>query len=416
MSGTVSMPWMDKAPARALVAALGAGGARVRFVGGCVRDALIGREPVDIDLATTEPPETVLGRLKAAGIKAVPTGLAHGTVTAVIDHEPYEVTTLRRDVATDGRHAVVAYTDDWQADAERRDFTINAIYADPDGALFDPVGGVADLAAQRVRFVGDPGRRIAEDYLRVLRYFRFHARFGGGMPDEAALAACAAARNSLGRLSAERVAAELLKLLGLEDPMPGLGPMRATGVLAALVPEVVAPDRLVRLVAIEEDLGLADAVRRLGSLLPDATAANGVGQRLKLSNADKARLVAMHALAPTILPDMTVRAMRRWLHAVGSRGFADLVLLHWAAGTGHGDDAAWRTALSIGRSWTPQRLPVKGEDLVAAGMAAGPDVGVKLAEVERWWVDQDFRPDRAACLAEIKRLVATSGTASEGQA
>lgn len=413
MSGSVRMPWMDRPPVRALVAALEVGGVRVRFVGGCVRDALVGLVPADIDLATPELPETVLDRLKAAGIKAVPTGLAHGTITAVVDHQPYEVTTLRRDVETDGRHAVVAYTDDWRADAARRDFTINAIYADADGVLFDPEGGVADLAAQRVRFVGEAEQRIAEDYLRVLRYFRFHARFGGGVPDAGALAACAAARNGLGRLSAERVAAELLKLLGLADPMPGLGPMIETGVVAALVPEVIAPDRLVQLVAIEQDLGTADAVRRLGALLPDATAARAVGLRLKLSNADKARLIAMHAEAPTILPDMTVRAMRRWLHGVGNRGFADLVLLRWAAETGRGNDAAWQTALAIGRSWTPQRLPVKGEDLVSVGVPAGPEMGRHLLDIERWWIDQDFRPNRAACLAEIKRRLAEAGPAPE---
>jgi poly(A) polymerase len=400
----IVMPWARTPAAEQVVAALQAGGAHVRFVGGCVRDAIMGKVPSDIDIATPEPPETVIARLDAAGIKAVPTGIAHGTVTAIADHQPFEVTTLRRDVETDGRRAVVAYTDDWREDAARRDFTMNAIYADPDGTLFDPVGGQADLAAGHVRFVGNAHQRIAEDYLRVLRFFRFHARFGRGAPEPSALAACAAARDRLGRLSAERVAAELLKLLALDDPMAGLGPMVETGVLGALVPEAIEIARLEGLLRIEADLFRTDAVRRLGALLPDEEAARAVGTRLKLSNADKARLVAMHAIVPALAPDMAVRAMRRWLYSVGVQTFSDLVLLRWAADPERGHDVAWRTALAIAESWTPVRLPVKGEDLVAAGIAPGTEVGRLLDEVERWWMDQDFRPDRAACLAEIGRL------------
>ena len=405
----IVLPWASDGAASRVVAALGAGGATVRYVGGCVRDAILGLVPADIDIATPEPPETVMERLAAAGIKVVPTGLAHGTVTAVADRRPFEVTTLREDVETDGRHARVAYTGDWRADAARRDFTMNAIYADPDGSLFDPVGGRADLAAGRVRFVGDAGERIAEDYLRVLRFFRFHARFGKGPPEAAALDACRAATAGLSRLSVERVAAETLKLLALDAPLKGLEPMAECGVLAALLPEAVDFARLAGLVRIEADLFRADAVRRLGALLADAAAAEAVGTRLKLSNADRARLVAMHGIVPAIAPDMAVRTMRRWLHAVGRETFCDLVLLRWAADPERGNDVAWRTALAIAESWTPQRLPLNGQDLIAVGVAPGAEMGRRLADMEAWWVNEDFRPGRAACLAELRRRLSAGG-------
>src|SRR3954471_3609194 len=245
-------PWRSRAGMRKLLGALGADAGETRYVGGCVRDTLLGLEVNDVDLATRLTPETVIARLGKAGIKAVPTGLAHGTITAVIGGAPVEVTSLRRDVATDGRHAIIAYTEDWREDAARRDFTINALLADPKtGELFDYFRGQQDLEAHRVRFIGEPLSRIAEDHLRILRFFRFHARFGAGAPDAAALEACAARAGDLMALSRERIADELLKLLALPDPAPTVALMVARSILAPVLPEIRSAERLAALVAAE---------------------------------------------------------------------------------------------------------------------------------------------------------------------
>ncbi|WP_312490768.1 CCA tRNA nucleotidyltransferase, partial [Sphingomonas sp.] len=277
-----TMPWADRDDLIALAATLEA-----RFVGGAVRDSLLGHAVADIDLATPLSPDIVIERVRACGFKPVPTGIAHGTITAVLPDGPVEVTTLRRDVSTDGRHAVVAFTDDWREDAARRDFTMNALYADPrTGALFDYFGGLDDLKAGRVRFIGDPVQRIAEDHLRILRFFRFHARFGQTI-DEAGLAACTARANDLMALSRERIAAELLKLLVAARAVPVVALMVERGILRAVIPEIDAAsaDRLATLAERERTAGVApDAIRRLAALLPPQ-AAEAVGARLKLSNA-----------------------------------------------------------------------------------------------------------------------------------
>src|SRR5947208_3318708 len=262
-------PWIDEPATRTLLAALAQAGIKARFVGGCVRDALLGRPIADIDLATPARPEDVAAVLGKAGIKVVPSGIAHGTVTAVVPPGHDEITTLRRDVEADGRHARVAFDADWAGDAARRDFTINAIYLDPDGTLHDPVGGLADLAAGRVRFVGEPATRIAEDVLRVLRYYRFAARFGGGNGNPAARAACRAAVPLLPKLSAERVAQELTGLLGVANPVPALRMMAEDGVLAAILPEALIHgatqlDRLENLIALEPE---PEPLRRLAALI-----------------------------------------------------------------------------------------------------------------------------------------------------
>jgi poly(A) polymerase len=282
-----------------------AGGADcVRFVGGCVRNAVIGRPIADIDLATTLPPAEVTAALKAAGVRAVPTGVEHGTVTAIYKHQPIEVTTLRRDVETDGRRAVVAFTTDWREDAERRDFTLNALYARRDGTLFDPTGhGVADARAGRIVFVGDPLMRLREDHLRSLRFFRFLAWYGRGEPDAAAIAAVIALKDQVAILAAERISAELLKLLAAEDPRAAARLMHATGVLPAVLPGPLDLDRLEALVEIELSLGETDALARLAALLPDDQAeAVRSAERLRLSNAERDRLAAALAPAPQILP------------------------------------------------------------------------------------------------------------------
>jgi len=283
-------PWMVEPATLAVLGALSVGGVEARFVGGSVRDALLGRPIGDIDIAAEAPPERVTELLEKRGIKVVPTGIAHGTVTAVIGTPPrhFEITTLRRDVETFGRRARVAFDADWAADAARRDFTINAIFLDPDGTIHDPVGGLADLQTRRIRFVGDPATRIAEDVLRLLRYYRFEARFGTGGGDPQARAACRAAAHLLPQLSAERVAQELVKLLETPDPIPALRMMQEDGGLTVILPEAGRLDRLQRMIAIEPD---PDPLRRLAALIEvDATGADAVAKRLHFSNAWRDRL------------------------------------------------------------------------------------------------------------------------------
>jgi poly(A) polymerase len=385
-----------------------AGGADcVRFVGGCVRNAVIGRPIADIDLATTLPPAEVTAALKAAGVRAVPTGVEHGTVTAIYKHQPIEVTTLRRDVETDGRRAVVAFTTDWREDAERRDFTLNALYARRDGTLFDPTGqGVADARAGRIVFVGDPLMRLREDHLRSLRFFRFLAWYGRGEPDAAAIAAITALKDQVATLAAERISAELLKLLAAEDPRAAVRLMHATGVLPAVLPGPLDLDRLEALVEIELSLGETDALARLAALLPDDQAeAARSAERLRLSNAERDRLAAALAPAPQILPGLSPPAARVWIYRLGRQAFRDRTKLNWAA-AGGGSPEAWRALLAIAEGWSPPALPVGGADVLAAGAPKGPKVGEALRAIEAWWIEGDFTADRAAALARLKELVA----------
>ncbi|MGE7206615.1 CCA tRNA nucleotidyltransferase [Sphingomonas sp. NPDC019816] len=373
-----TMPWADRDDLIALAATLEA-----RFVGGAVRDSLLGHAVADIDLATPRSPETVIARVRDSGFKAVPTGIAHGTITAVLPDGPVEVTTLRRDVSTDGRHAVVAFTDDWREDAARRDFTMNALYADPrTGALFDYFGGLDDLKAGRVRFIGDPLQRIAEDHLRILRFFRFHARFGETI-DEAGLAACTARANDLMALSRERIAAELLKLLVAARAVPVFALMVERGILRAVIPEIDAEgaERFAVLAEREQAAGVApDAIRRLAALLPPQ-AAEAVGARLKLSNADRKRLIAAGAGPGEEGP-------RALAYRVGVAGAVDRLLL------------AGESVETI-RDWAPPTLPLTGGALVARGIGKGPEVARLLRQIETRWIAEGF-PDesRVAELAD----------------
>ena len=392
----------------AVMAALGAGGTAARLVGGCVRDAILGRSLKDIDLATAEVPERVMERLRDAGIVAVATGLSHGTVTAVIGTWSAQITTLRRDVDTDGRHATVAFTEDWDADARRRDLTINALYCDLEGTIFDPVGGLADLEAGHVRFVGDPDRRIAEDALRVLRFFRFHAWYGRGALDAAGLAACTRAAGSLAVLSGERVAAELLQLLGAPDPGAVAVAMTEAGVLAVVLPEAANPARLNALVALERGDIEPDAERRLAALLGGgANEVRVVARRLRLSNQQRDRLALLVAppLAPAAVRD--ARAARRALYRLGRERFVDLALLWRADG---GSEAVYRTSLDVARAWTAPRFPLRGGDALALGVPRGAEVGRLMAAVEAWWIEDDFGADRDACLRRLEALAATPRT------
>jgi poly(A) polymerase len=391
--------WMREQPTRALLDALARAGIAVRFVGGCVRDALLGRPIADIDLATPARPDEVAAALAAAGIKTVPTGLEHGTLTAVVPPRHYEITTLRRDVETFGRRARVAFDADWAEDAARRDFTINAIYLDPDGTLHDPAGGLADLKAHRVRFVGDAATRIAEDVLRVLRYYRFEARFGDGRGDAAARAACRAAVALLWQLSAERVAQELMRLLAVADPVPVLRMMADDRVLAAVLPEATRLDRLAALVRLEAE---PDALRRLAALVSvDEEGAAAMAERLRLSNAWRDRLAGLAPPWP-LDPAADDRAQRHALYRLGAERYCDLVLLIAADG---GIDKDRRTRLlTLAGTWQPPRFPLGGRDVMALGIAPGPRVGQLLGAVERWWEEADFAAGRAACLARLKEL------------
>lgn len=378
-------PGMDR-----LLVGLDAAGGATRFVGGCVRDTLLDIAVSDVDLATRLAPEDVMERLGKARIKAVPTGIAHGTVTAVIHARPIEVTTLRRDVETDGRHAIVAYTDDWREDAARRDFTINALSAEPEsGKVHDYFGGLADIEARRVRFIGDPLRRIAEDHLRILRFFRFHARFGAGEPDPAGTEACAARANDLMALSRERIADELLKLLALPDPAPTVALMIARGIFRPVLPEIVSADRLARLIAREEEAGQPPhPIRRLAALLPvDAEMANAVAARLRLSKAHRARLLTAIATPAT---DPREAAYRSGAHVA-----IDQLLL------GGGSLDPVRDLAS----WKPPRLPIKGGAIVARGVEAGPEVARLMQLVEARWIAEGF-PDRDRVDAIADELVA----------
>ena len=393
---------------RGVLEALSAGGAQARFVGGSVRDALLGRRiprsspRTDIDIATPAPPERVIKLLEKHGIKVVPTGLAHGTVTAIAGTPPrhFEITTLRRDIETYGRRARVAFDADWAADAARRDFTINAIFLDPDGTVHDPVGGLADLRAHRVRFVGDPATRIAEDVLRILRYYRFEARFGAGLGDPQARAACRAMARLLPNLSAERVAQELVKLLETSDPVAALRMMAEDGVLAVILPETHRLDRLRHMIAIEPEL---DPLRRLAALIDvDGAGAIALAERLHFSNAWRDRL---HGLAPpcAIDPPADMAAQRRALYRLGAERYRDIALLLAAEGAMSQDRLG--ELLGLARAWTPPVFPLAGRDVTALGVAPGPEVGRLLGAVRDWWETGDFTADRAACLVYLQALV-----------
>jgi poly(A) polymerase len=392
-------PWMREPATQAVLAALAAGGVVALFVGGAVRDALLGRAIGDIDLATPAPPERVTALLQERGIKVVPTGLAHGTVTAVVPPRHFEITSLRRDVETYGRRARVAFGADWAADAARRDFTMNAIFLAPDGTLYDPVGGLPDLFAGRVRFVGDPAARIAEDVLRLLRYYRFEARFGSAAGDAAARAACRAAAHLLPKLSAERVAQELLRLLAAANPAPALRMMAEDGVLAVVLPEARRHDRLEHLLALEPE---PDALLRLAALVEtDAAGMAAMAERLRLANAERDRLAGLAPPWP-LAPDADRRGRRRALYRLGAARARDLALLLAAEGKMSREHLAeW---VELAREWTPPRFPLSGRDVVALGVAPGPRVGRLLADVRKWWKAGDFAADRAQCLARLKDL------------
>lgn len=393
--------WRTREGMEALLTALDAGAGQARFVGGAVRDTLLGHDVQDVDIATRLMPNDVMQRLKNAGIKAIPTGIEHGTITAILPHGPVEVTTLRRDVSTDGRRATVAFSDDWREDAARRDFTINALYADPmTGEIHDYFGGLSDLDAHHVRFIGDALTRIAEDHLRILRFFRFHARFGTGSADAGALAACQARARDLMALSRERIADELLKLLALPNPAPTIRMMIDLGIFASVIPEITDQShlRLIALIDRETAAGAsADPLRRLIALSPpDTMIADDIAARLRLSKAQRKRIGA--AL------EKNDAAMMETYYRKGAEAAQDRLLLSNA------DPRKIAEALALLRTSDRPKLPLGGGALVSRGLKAGPVVARAIQTIERRWIDENFpSAERVHAMADevVTELLAT---------
>lgn len=400
--------WLTAPATKRVMAALQAAKpASARFVGGCVRNTLLGQTVDDIDIATQLLPDEVIAAARAAGLDAVPTGIEHGTITVIVDHHPFEVTTLRRDVSTDGRRASVAFTKDWNEDAQRRDFRFNALYADGDGALHDPTGGgVEDAYEGRVHFIGDPAARIREDYLRILRFFRFFAWYGKGDPHPDGLAACARLKDGLSQLSAERVWKELKKLLAAPDPRPALIAMETSGVLPLVMPEAAGRARLDGLIEIMSGiLGVSDPLLCIAALLPDdVEAARALARRLKLSNEERVRLVDALEGGERIVSYLSMREARRALYRLGAQTFRDRALLAWADAPEGRASPQWRALLAIAETWRRPRLPLTGEEIIAAGVPAGPRVGAVMREVENWWIDSDFTDDKLSIAERLKAV------------
>lgn len=408
-------PWLKDEGLQRLMAVLSEGGEEARIAGGAVRNALLGEDAGDIDIATTTLPDETVARAERAGFRAIPTGYEHGTVTVVAAGIAHEVTTLRADVETDGRRAKVRFGRDWKQDAERRDFTMNALYATADGRVVDLVGGLADIETRTLRFIGDPEDRIREDYLRILRFFRFFARYGAGRPDAAGLKACARLKEGLDGLSAERVWMELKKLLSAADPSRALLWMRQSGVLTRILPESEkwGIDAVHGLVAAERDLGWApDPLLRLASMIPpDPVRVGALALRLKTANAERDRLTAW-AAAPALAPAMAEGDLARLAYRAGREGIADRLTLALASARARAaaDDRAMMEAGGYFRlrrflaGWVPPRFPLAGADLIAIGVPAGPKMGNLLRDLEEAWIDAGFAPDKAGLLERAESL------------
>ncbi len=403
-----------------IINSLTAEGASVRFVGGCVRDILLQRPFRDIDLATPEPPERVQWLLERAGVRTVPIG--HGTVTALVEGgETFEITSLRRDIVCNGRHAVIAYTEDWTEDAARRDFTINALSADQYGVIYDPFGGLSDLYSGHVRFVGSPMARIEEDVLRLLRYFRFHALYGRSSPNESALAACRALAPRLASLSGERIRDELWKILLAPDPASILLLMRKLGVLQYVLPEASHFERLRVLAWLEKQRRfplegiVSDPLRRLAAVLAvGERTVESVATRLRLPLAESRRLRSLLEELPTALtpaPGMTEGALRMALQTLGAVRFRDVTMLQWAArqaaigDTAIDDNILWIHILRTTNKWKNIPFPVRGKDVLALGLEPGPNVGMLLRALREWWEETGYQANRTVLLARLAELV-----------
>jgi poly(A) polymerase len=400
-------PWLRSGPTARVLGILNGNGEEARVVGGAIRNALLKIPIGDIDIATTALPTEVIRRAKAAGIKSVPTGIDHGTVTLVVDAQPFEITTLREDTETFGRKAKVAFGRDWVVDAERRDFTINGLSVDAEGVVHDHVGGLDDIAAMRVRFIGDPDLRIAEDYLRILRFFRIHAAFGVGEPDRAGFLACIRSRAGLATLSAERVRMEMMKLMVADGAAGAIGAMVEGGLLQSIIGGVAYTGPFTAMIAAERSLGLEpDAVRRLGALAVAVTEdARRVAMRLRLSNAETKALDSMgHRWWR--LAGMDEATARRRLYRLGEDRYRDRLMLAWARAGGHANSAQWRELATLPERWTAPKFPLKAADFISRGIAEGPVLGQALGLAEDAWLAADFPLDETALKAIADQAVA----------
>jgi poly(A) polymerase len=399
-------PWLRSGPTARVLQLLNGDGEEARVVGGAVRNALLKIPIGDIDIATTALPAEVIRRAKAAGVRSVPTGIDHGTVTLVVDGQPFEVTTLREDTETFGRKAKVAFGRDWVVDAERRDFTINGLSVDAAGVVHDHVGGLDDIAARRVRFIGDPGQRISEDYLRILRFFRIHAAFGAGEPDRAGYLACIRARAGLASLSAERLRMEMMKLVVAAGAAGAIAAMAEGGLLLLILGGVAYLRPFAAMVAAERVLGLPPhPVRRLGALAVAVTEdAKRVAMRLRLSNAETRALDSMGHRWWRLAGMDEVTARRR-LYRLGADRYRDRLMLAWARAGGVADSASWRELASLPERWSAPKFPLKAADFVARGIAEGPALGQVLALAEDGWLAANFPLDEAALKAIADQTV-----------
>ena len=379
--------WLNEPRLQAVMRVITEAGGEVRVAGGAIRNSLLGEPISDVDLATTMLPEDVMRVCKAAGYGVHPTGLAHGTITVVNKGQPFEVTTLRRDVETDGRRAVVAFTDDWQTDAFRRDFTINAMYCDAKGKIYDFTMGYLDIQRKRVRFVGDSEARIKEDYLRILRFFRFHARFGKGSPCPVGLAACAKLKSGLKKISAERIHSEMMKLLVAPRAVETLKVMAASGILKVILPYTEDWRVFKRLP--EDSLLRIFVLARKPSDLKD---------RLRLSNSEDLRISNLSA-APDLSPKFSQAEQRALLYQIGGATWIDAVHVAWARSH---SKLQWQALLDLPERWPIPKFPVTGKDLLAAGVPSGPMMGEILQQLEDWWVASNFAPSREELLLRIE--------------
>jgi poly(A) polymerase len=391
--------WLTTGGLPRLLATLDCDGEEARVVGGAVRNALLDMPIAEVDVATTAVPDEVVKRVTAAGFKPVPTGIEHGTVTVVIDKHPFEVTTLRKDVETYGRHAKVEFGRDWKADAERRDFTINALSATRDGVVYDYVGGLQDLGQRRVRFIGDPAKRIAEDYLRILRFFRFHAAYGtSDHPDAAGLAACIAGRDGLDQLSRERVRMEMLKLVVAPHAVPTLIAMTDAGLLLRVLAGVSYLASFENMTKVEAAIGVEpNAIRRLGALavaIPED--AERLWQKLRLANNERERLASMGESWARVSPSYGEKAAKALLYRLRPQNFTDRVLLGWARSAATAHDPEWRALATLPQRWTAPAFPLKAADFMKRGVAQGPALGAALAAAEQAWIMAGFPDDQPA--------------------
>jgi poly(A) polymerase len=402
----VDADWLQRPETQAVFAALTGRGHQARAVGGAVRNALLGLTVGDVDIATTASPDEIIAAAQLAGLKAIPTGIAHGTVTVVANHVPFEVTTLREDVATFGRHAQVAFTKDWVADAHRRDFTINALYCSADGEVFDPLGSYVDLMGPRVRFIGDARKRIREDFLRILRFFRLSAEYAVNDIDSDGLAACVAERQGLALLSAERVRGELLRLLAAARAPAMIEKMLDYGLIVDILGSAPRPALIARLAAIEARLGrTADPVLRLAALAVEVSEdSDRLRGRLKLSGDEHAKLLDASKHTPTIdpsTPEVTAKAV---LFHHGADEYRCRVLLAWARSQASISSRSWQRRLKLPDRWRPPEFPISGADVIALGVPAGPRVGCLLMTIEAWWIAGDFQASRSELLTRLDQL------------